>query len=86
MTSTTTYGHMPLLSSLMDPIFGIPPDVTFQIMGPTVSKDGDQVKESLLGEVKGHKMLLGLFSPVEFLGPVKETKDVPVSQTSLESC
>ena len=89
MASTTTHGHMPLLSSLMDPTFGIPPDVTFHIMGLTMSEDGDQVQESLLGEVKGHKMLLGLFSPVfkkEFFGPVKETKDViTVRQTSLES-
>jgi len=90
MSSVTIHGHLPLLSSLLDPTFGIPPDVTFQIMGVADHQYvGGQVKETLLGEVKAHKMLLGLFSPVfknEFFGPAKEATDViPVKQTSLDS-
>ena len=90
MSLTTTHGHLPLLTSLMDPTFGIHPDVTFQIMGMADHQEvGCQVEERLLGEVKGHQMLLGLFSPVfkkEFYGPAKETTDIiPVRQTSLES-
>ena len=90
MSLTTTHRHLPLLTSLMDPTFGIPPDVTFQIMVMADHQEvGCQVEERLLGEVKGHQMLLGLFSPVfkkEFYGPAKETTDIiPVRQTSLES-
>ena len=51
--------------------------------------DYDQKNEVLLGEVKCHKIVLGLFSAVfkgEFFGPAKETKDViPVRQTTLKS-
>lgn len=68
------------LSLLLDPTSGIPSDVTFKIVG-----DGDEV----LGEVKGHKVLLAAFSPVfknMFFGPLKETNDViQVKQTTFEA-
>eukprot|EP00092_Neocalanus_flemingeri_P088766 GFUD01112199.1.p1 GENE.GFUD01112199.1~~GFUD01112199.1.p1 ORF type:complete len:299 (-),score=61.73 GFUD01112199.1:141-1037(-) len=77
-----------MVSSLAEPSFGIPTDVTFQVMGfrsPELA-DGPDI-ERMLGEVRGHKLLLGLFSEVfrrSFYGPAKETKDIiPVKQTTL---
>jgi hypothetical protein len=77
--SSTTLGQM--LSSLSEPSFGIPTDVTFQIMHFCSSEvvDGKENDEIVLGEVKGHKLVLGLLSSVfkqEFFGPAKETKDI----------
>ena len=80
-----------ILSSLMDPSFGIPTDVTFQIMSCTPNGDPDceKKKETVVGEVKGHKVVLGLFSPVfktEFFGTLQETRsDIPVRETTLEA-
>eukprot|EP00092_Neocalanus_flemingeri_P003229 GFUD01003456.1.p1 GENE.GFUD01003456.1~~GFUD01003456.1.p1 ORF type:complete len:309 (+),score=68.17 GFUD01003456.1:41-967(+) len=81
---------IPSNSSLLDPSCGIPTDVTFQIMGfKTPDLETGQDKEILLGEVKGHKLILGMVSTVYkagFYGPAKETKDiVPVRQTTLEA-
>ena len=42
--------------STCDPSFGIPHDVSFQIM--------DNNNLNVMGEVKGHKLILGLYSPV----------------------
>ena len=80
----------PMLPCLLDPSFGIPTDVTFQIMGlEDLDNQSGQEKEVMLGEVHGHKIILGLFSPVfkrGFFGPAKESKDViPVRQTTLEA-
>jgi len=79
-----------ILTSLLDPCFGIPTDVTFEIMGYThLQLDHSGEKEVKLGEVKGHKLIIGLFSPVfksEFFGPAKDTKDtIPVRETTLEA-
>ena len=42
--------------------------------------------ESVQGDIKGHKVILGMFSPVfkgEFFGPAKEIKDIiPVRHTT----
>eukprot|EP00092_Neocalanus_flemingeri_P031800 GFUD01034544.1.p1 GENE.GFUD01034544.1~~GFUD01034544.1.p1 ORF type:complete len:299 (-),score=76.61 GFUD01034544.1:11-907(-) len=87
--SSMTQGKFPMLSSLIDPSFGIPTDVTFHIMGLDSPEDGDSKQEILLKEIKGHKLLLGLFSEVfkrGFYGPAKETKDVvPVKETTVEA-
>jgi len=73
--------HAPLL----DPSFGIPTDVNFQILGYHDVED----QETCLGIIKAHKIILGLASPVfksEFFGPAKETKDtIPVKETTLIS-
>merc|ERR1711892_793356 len=51
--------------------------------------DLGQDKETMLGEMHGHKLILGLFSPVFrkcFYGAAKETKDViTAKQTTLEA-
>eukprot|EP00092_Neocalanus_flemingeri_P017118 GFUD01018513.1.p1 GENE.GFUD01018513.1~~GFUD01018513.1.p1 ORF type:complete len:285 (-),score=58.94 GFUD01018513.1:89-943(-) len=64
------------ISKSLDPSFGIPTDVTFQIL--TSGK-----------EVKAHKYVLALASPVfkkQFFGDAKETEDViPVKETTEES-
>ena len=77
-----------LVSSLTDPSFGIPTDVTFQIMSVRCDEDVEK-NETVSGEVKGHKLILGMFSPVfksEFFGSLKETQNViPVRQTTLEA-
>eukprot|EP00092_Neocalanus_flemingeri_P025679 GFUD01027840.1.p1 GENE.GFUD01027840.1~~GFUD01027840.1.p1 ORF type:complete len:305 (-),score=90.41 GFUD01027840.1:51-965(-) len=90
--SSTTRGIFPLHSSLLDPSFGIPTDVTYQIMGfdcPEEEVEDREKEEIILGEVKGHKLLLGLFSTVfkgELFGPAKETRDViPVRETTPEA-
>jgi len=82
--------RLSMITSLRDPSFGIPTDVTFQVMGlssPVFSVT--PVEEVLLGEVVGHKLILGMASPVfkgEFFGPAKETKDViPVRETTVEA-
>eukprot|EP00092_Neocalanus_flemingeri_P069048 GFUD01084520.1.p1 GENE.GFUD01084520.1~~GFUD01084520.1.p1 ORF type:complete len:287 (-),score=61.22 GFUD01084520.1:43-903(-) len=60
----------------LDPSFGLPTDVTFQIV-------------SSGKEVKAHKYVLALTSPVfkkQFFGDAKETKDViPVKETTEEA-
>ena len=63
-----------LLTPLLDPSFGIPTDVNFQIRGYQEGED----QETSLGIIKAHKIVLGLASPVfksEFFGLAKETKD-----------
>ena len=76
--SSSTLG---ILSSLIDPSFGIPTDVTFQIMSFSKNDEpeGEEQERTLLGKVKVHKLVLGLFSPVfktEFFGTFQETKNV----------
>jgi len=56
--------------SLLDPDFGIAPDVTFQI----VTTEGGRPEE-----VQAHRLILGFLSPVfrnQFFGFAKDTKDV----------
>ena len=81
---TITKGKTPELSLLRDPSFGVPTDVTFQIIWSNIDDDQD-----VIGEVKGHKVILAAFSEVfrkMFFGPLKENKDtIPVKQTTLES-
>eukprot|EP00092_Neocalanus_flemingeri_P076197 GFUD01094473.1.p1 GENE.GFUD01094473.1~~GFUD01094473.1.p1 ORF type:complete len:394 (+),score=98.25 GFUD01094473.1:89-1270(+) len=64
------------ISQSLDPSFGLPTDVTFQIV-----TSGN--------EVKAHKYVLALASPVfkkQFFGDAKDTKDViPVPETTEES-
>ena len=71
---------------LLDPDFGIPTDVTFQIIE---FEDIENENEIVVGEVKGHKLILGLYSSVfrrQFYGPAKETEDIiPIKQTTLEA-
>jgi len=58
------------VSALLDPDFGIAPDVTFQI----------QLTEGVPpGEVKAHRLILGFLSPVfrnQFFGLAKDTGDI----------
>eukprot|EP00092_Neocalanus_flemingeri_P027522 GFUD01029857.1.p1 GENE.GFUD01029857.1~~GFUD01029857.1.p1 ORF type:complete len:299 (+),score=59.71 GFUD01029857.1:202-1098(+) len=79
-----TKGKLPQLSLLRDPSFGIPSDITFQIIGNTGEVAEGNV---VLGEVKGHKIILGLFSSAfknQFFGSQKETRDViPVKDTTV---
>eukprot|EP00092_Neocalanus_flemingeri_P043921 GFUD01048561.1.p1 GENE.GFUD01048561.1~~GFUD01048561.1.p1 ORF type:complete len:298 (-),score=78.68 GFUD01048561.1:240-1133(-) len=79
-----TKGKCPELSFLQDPSYGVPSDVTFQII-----KNGEEHKDEMLGEVTGHKVVLAAYSTVfrdQFFGPLRETKDViPVEQTTLEA-
>lgn len=82
-----TKGKLPQLSLLQDTSYGIPSDVTFQIND--TSREVVAEDKAVLGEVKGHKVVLGAFSPVfksMFFGPLKETRDViPIEQTTLEA-
>ena len=56
---SATHEKFPNHSSLLDPSFGIPTDVTFQIMGFKNLEIADGLdREVLLGEVKGHKLIL----------------------------
>jgi len=75
------------LSLLLDPSCGIMSDVTFKIVR-SINKERAEDSE-VLGEIKGHKVILAAFSPVfksMFFGPLKETKDViHVEQTTLEA-
>ena len=75
------YNKIPLLAKLQDPDFGIPFDITFQIM--------DDKELNMMGEIKGHKLLLGLYSPVfkkQFYSDGKDSKDIiPIKQTTRES-
>jgi len=55
--------------ALLDPDFGIAPDVTFKI----------HPAEGQPGEFKAHRLILGFLSPVfrnQFFGPAKDTEDV----------
>jgi len=76
-----------ILTPLLDPSFGIPFDVSFQILGYDDGEYHDQ--ETCLGVIKAHKMVLGLASPVfksEFFGLAKEKSDtIPVKETTLKS-
>jgi len=78
---------MLMLTSLREPSFGIPTDVTFHIMGRETTHS--EQKEVLLGSVVGHKVILGMASPVfkgELFGPAKEKEDViPVRETTLKA-
>ena len=71
-------------SCLLDPDFGIPTDVTFQIME---LEDIENENEVVVGDVNGHKLILGLYSSVfrrQFYGPAKEVEDIiPIRQTTL---
>ena len=75
---------------LLDPSFGIPTDVTFQIMECSANVNGvNLAEEVVVGEVKGHKLILGLFSQVfknQFFGEAKDTKEIiPIRQTTREA-
>ena len=74
-----------LVTPLLDPSFGVPTDVSFQILGYQNGED----QESSLGIIKAHKIVLALASPVfksEFFGLAKETKDtIPVKETTVKS-
>ena len=57
------------VSALLEPDFGIAPDVTFQIQ---LTEGGPP------GEVKAHRLILGFLSPVfrnQFFGPAKDTEN-----------
>jgi len=77
------YNKIPLHAKLRDPNFGIRYDVTFQIM------DMGNKDLNVIGEIKGHKFLLGLYSPVfkkQFFGDAQDTEDtIPIKQTTRES-
>jgi len=79
---------MSLHPKLLDPTFGIPFDVTFQIMA-SGEHNSRESKEVVLGEVKGHKLILGLISPVfknQFFGNAKDKEEsIPVRQTTKEA-
>lgn len=80
--------NISLHPKLLDPTFGIPFDVTFQIMAS--SEHSSRVSEEVvLGEVKGHKLILGLISPVfknQFFGNAKDEEEIiPVRQTNKEA-
>ena len=80
-----------VLTSMLEPAFGIPTDVTFEIMGFTNMNNynDSKSKEIKLGEVSGHKVILALLSPVfkrGFFGPAADKKDViAVRETTLEA-
>ena len=63
-------------------------DVTFQITEVSRDEKEEEVKE-ILGEVKGHKVVLAAASDVfknMFFGDLKEMKDViPIEDTTVES-
>eukprot|EP00092_Neocalanus_flemingeri_P027985 GFUD01030382.1.p1 GENE.GFUD01030382.1~~GFUD01030382.1.p1 ORF type:complete len:299 (+),score=64.12 GFUD01030382.1:44-940(+) len=84
---TITRGQNPQFAHLLDPSYGIPSDVTFRIIG--INKNGVDEDEEVLGEVEGHKIVLGAFSRVfrdKFCGSMKGTKEViPVKETTLEA-
>ena len=79
-----------VLTSMLEPAFGIPTDVKFEIMGFTNMNDNDdsQDKQIKLGDVSGHKVILALLNPVfksGFFGPAADKKDViPVRETTLK--
>jgi len=77
-----------LHAQLLDPSFGIPPDVTFNIVKTTKDNGGESNEDGI--EVKGHKMLLSLFSPVfkrQFYGATSDgTKNnVTVKETTKDA-
>jgi len=67
------------LPALLNPDFGIPTDVTFQVLNP--AEDGSQPIE-----VKAHRLILGFLSPVfrrQFFGLALDTQAViPVKGTT----
>jgi len=79
---------LPNLALLRDTSYGVPTDVTFQITEVSRDEKEEEVKE-ILGEVKGHKVLLAAASEVfknMFFGDLKEMKDViPIEDTTVES-
>eukprot|EP00092_Neocalanus_flemingeri_P017868 GFUD01019333.1.p1 GENE.GFUD01019333.1~~GFUD01019333.1.p1 ORF type:complete len:313 (+),score=76.48 GFUD01019333.1:53-940(+) len=84
---TITKGKVARLSLLQDPAYGVPSDVTFQII--SVTSEGAAEIIQVLGEVTGHKNVLAAFSKVfrdQFFGKLKEEKDViPVKETTYEA-
>eukprot|EP00092_Neocalanus_flemingeri_P000574 GFUD01000609.1.p1 GENE.GFUD01000609.1~~GFUD01000609.1.p1 ORF type:complete len:320 (-),score=59.54 GFUD01000609.1:542-1453(-) len=85
--ATITKGKVAQLSLLQDPSYGVPSDVTFQII--SVTSEGAAEIIQVLGEVTGHKNVLAAFSKVfrdQFFGKLKEEKDViPVKETTYEA-
>eukprot|EP00092_Neocalanus_flemingeri_P070838 GFUD01086979.1.p1 GENE.GFUD01086979.1~~GFUD01086979.1.p1 ORF type:complete len:173 (-),score=45.80 GFUD01086979.1:133-600(-) len=84
---TITKGKFARLSLLQDPAYGIPSDVTFQIIRVTI--EGTAEIQEVLGDVTGHKVVFAAASSVfrdEFFGGLKETTDViPVKETTYEA-
>eukprot|EP00092_Neocalanus_flemingeri_P038754 GFUD01042196.1.p1 GENE.GFUD01042196.1~~GFUD01042196.1.p1 ORF type:complete len:313 (+),score=83.48 GFUD01042196.1:54-941(+) len=84
---TITKGKLARLSLLQDPAYGVPSDVTFQII--RVTNEGMAEIREVLGDVTGHKLVFAAASPVfrdEFFGGLKETADViPVKETTYEA-
>ena len=78
----STSSSPPHLSCLLDPDFGIPTDITFHIL------DDHAEGEGVVDEVVGHKLVLGLHSPVfrkMFYGPLRESRVIiPVRDTTLQ--
>eukprot|EP00092_Neocalanus_flemingeri_P043920 GFUD01048560.1.p1 GENE.GFUD01048560.1~~GFUD01048560.1.p1 ORF type:complete len:315 (-),score=58.22 GFUD01048560.1:111-1007(-) len=85
--ATITKGKVAQLSLLQDPSYGVPSDVTFQIV--SVTSEGAAEIIQVLGEVTGHKYVLAAFSEVfrdQFFGKLKEEKDViPIKETTYEA-
>eukprot|EP00092_Neocalanus_flemingeri_P060136 GFUD01072039.1.p1 GENE.GFUD01072039.1~~GFUD01072039.1.p1 ORF type:complete len:311 (-),score=66.72 GFUD01072039.1:52-936(-) len=84
---TFTKGKFARLSLLQDPAYGVPSDVTFQIVRVTI--EGTAEIREVLGDVTGHKLVFAAASSVfrdEFFGGLKETTDViPVKETTYEA-
>eukprot|EP00092_Neocalanus_flemingeri_P024367 GFUD01026423.1.p1 GENE.GFUD01026423.1~~GFUD01026423.1.p1 ORF type:complete len:317 (-),score=67.52 GFUD01026423.1:50-949(-) len=84
---TITKGKFARLSLLQDPAYGVPSDVTFQII--SVTSEGAAEIIQVLGELTGHKYVLAAFSKVfrdQFFGKLKEEKDViPVKETTYKA-
>eukprot|EP00092_Neocalanus_flemingeri_P027190 GFUD01029487.1.p1 GENE.GFUD01029487.1~~GFUD01029487.1.p1 ORF type:complete len:312 (+),score=80.96 GFUD01029487.1:54-938(+) len=84
---TITKGKFARLSLLQDPAYGVPSDVTFQII--RVTNEGTAEIREVLGDVTGHKLVFAAASSVfrnEFFGGLKETADViPVKETTYEA-
>jgi len=75
--------EFPSVSEMLEPAFGIPTDVTFQIM----ENIGLGVEsEVVVREINGHKMILALCSKVfrrQFFGKAKDSEEViPIRQTT----
>ena len=77
-------GNLPNLPVLQDPSYGIPTDVTFQIQWC----DDEAKIDCIVGEMRGHKVVLGAASQVfrdMFFGSLKGTDEIiTVKQTSPE--
>eukprot|EP00092_Neocalanus_flemingeri_P035708 GFUD01038879.1.p1 GENE.GFUD01038879.1~~GFUD01038879.1.p1 ORF type:complete len:297 (+),score=55.12 GFUD01038879.1:55-945(+) len=78
MSNSTVSKSWSSISALLDPDFGIAPDVTFQIISTE--------EEGQPSEIKAHRLILGFLSPVfrkQFFGLAKDTKEViPVQATT----